>query len=144
VPSYEASTRSRARPDAAWEAWIDVAGWSSFDHIESAAIDGPFRAGAVITSKAKGLPRSRLRVTRVERPALWVDESRSPGVRMTFDHIVEAGPDGTTLTERVEIRGPLGHVVGPLLRRKLEALFEASVAAVASRAEATEEGALSG
>jgi hypothetical protein len=127
---------SQASPDAIWAVWIDVAGWSRFDHIDSASIDGAFRPGAVIESKAKGLPSSTLRVTRVEPPALWVDESRSPGIRMTFHHVIETGPGGTSLTERVEIVGPIGHVVGPLLRRKLEALFEASVVAIASKASA--------
>ena len=42
---------------------------------------------------------------------------------------------GTELTERVLIRGPLARLVGVLMRRKLEALFAASVAEVARRAE---------
>src|SRR4051812_36221302 len=130
MPTYEASTSSRAGAAAAWDAWIDVARWSEADHIESAQVDGEFRPGAVITSKAKGLPRSTLTVTRVESPTLWTDESSSPGVRMTFDHVIESRPDGTVLTERVVIAGPLGRIVGPLLRRKLEALFAASVAHV--------------
>ena len=134
MPTYQASATTNASADAVWEAWIDVAGWSRFNHIESASINGEFRPGAAIVSKAKGLPRSRLIVTQVEPPRLWVDESRFPGMRMTFEHTIEPGADGTTLTERVDIAGPLGQVVAPLLRRKLEALFEASVAAVAGSA----------
>ena len=133
---YEARAMSSASAEACWEAWIDVAGWSRFDHIKAAAIDGEFRPGAIITSKAEGLPRSKLRVTYAERPALWLDESRFPGMRMTFSHVIRTESGGTSLTERVEIDGPLGHVVGPLLRRKLEALFKASVASVARSASA--------
>src|SRR3954471_3643828 len=101
MPTYGASAVSRAHAGAAWDVWIDVARWSEAEHIESARIDGEFRPGAVITSKARGLPRSTLKVTQVEPPALWVDESRSPGVRMTFDHVIEPTPDGTMLTERM-------------------------------------------
>ncbi|HEY8779576.1 MAG TPA: hypothetical protein VIL93_07280, partial [Solirubrobacterales bacterium] len=61
------------------------------------------------------------------------------GMHMTFDHTIEAGDDGTTLTERVVIHGPLGRLVGPMMRRKLEALFAASVAEVARRAEEAEK-----
>jgi hypothetical protein len=138
MPTYEAATVSRAAPAAIWDAWTDVARWSESEHIESARIDGEFRPGAVITSKAKGLPRSTLKVTRVEPPALWADESTSPGVRMTFDHVIESTPDGTVVTERADIRGPLAPLVAPLLRRKLEALFAASVAHVARTAETRE------
>jgi hypothetical protein len=138
MPTYEASTETRAGVAAVWDAWTDVARWSESNQIESAQVDGEFVPGAVITSKAKGMPRSTLTVTRVERPTVWVDEFASPGVRMTFDHVIESRPHGTLLTERVVISGPLARVVGPLLRRRLEALFEASVAQVARTAEAAE------
>lgn len=136
MPSYEASGISSADPERVWDAWTDVASWSNSEHIEIAGIDGPFRLGAVITSKAKGFPSSKLTVIHVERPALWTDESRSPGVLMTFDHVIEPVGDRTRLTERVVFQGVLGFLVGPLLRRRLEALFEASVAHVARNAEA--------
>src|SRR2546423_347449 len=140
MPSYEASAVTNASAEAAWSAWIDVEGWSAYDHIEAARVDGAFQPGAAITSKAKGFPSSTLTVTRVEPPSLWVDESRSPGMRMSFDHVLEPGEGGTRLTERVRISGPLAHLLGPLMRRRLEALFAASVAAVASQAEAAEAG----
>jgi hypothetical protein len=54
---------------------------------------------------------------------------------MTFDHIVERWENGIHLTERVVISGPLARLVGPLFRRRLEALFAKSVAYVASIAE---------
>ena len=137
MASYEASAVSRGDPEAVWSAWTAVASWSASDHIESASIDGEFRAGAVVRSKARGFPASTLTVTRVDRPTLWVDESRSPGMRMTFDHIIAPTADGTSVTERVEITGPLGFAVGLLLRRKLQALLAASVAHVADTAAST-------
>jgi hypothetical protein len=79
---------------------------------------------------------AKLTVTRVERPRLWVDESHSPGKHMTFDHVIEQVEDGTRLTERVDMHGALAFLVGPLLRRRLEALFTASVTHVARTAEA--------
>jgi len=135
VSSYEASGVSRAAPDKVWSAWVDVASWSESEHIDSARLDGEFQPGGIITSKAKGFPRSTLTITRVEPPRVWVDESHSPGVKMTFEHIIEEGKDGTELTERVLIRGPLARLVGALMRRKLEALLAVSVAEVARRAE---------
>lgn len=134
--SYEASAIANAPPEDVWAAWIDVAGWSDAEYIDSARLEGDFRPGGTILSKTAGLPRAKLTITLVERPRLWIDESRSPGVTMTFEHVTE--PDGarTALTERVLIRGPLAWLVGRVMRRKLEALFGASVAHVARRAEA--------
>jgi Polyketide cyclase / dehydrase and lipid transport len=138
MPSYEVSVVTTATAEAAWAAWTDVKSWSRYDHIETARIDGAFQPGTTITSKAKGFPSSTLNITRVERPSLWVDEGRSPGMRMTFEHVIEPGEGGTRLTERTRIGGPLAHAIGPLMRRKLQALFAASVAAVARQAEAAE------
>src|SRR6266571_30522 len=70
-----------------------------------------FRPGGTIVSKAKGLPRTTLTITRVEPPHVWVDASRSPGVQMTFEHVIEPGEAGTELTERVLIGGPLARLV---------------------------------
>ena len=83
--SYEASRVARAAPEKVWAAWIDVATWSESEHIESARLDGEFRPGGIITSKASGFPRSTLTITHVEPHRLWVDESRAPGVRMMFE-----------------------------------------------------------
>ena len=91
MPSYDAFTVTRANPAAAWAAWTDVGSWSAHEHIESASIDGEFRVGARITTKARGFPRSSLTVTHADRPHAWSDESRSPGIRMTFDHVIEQG-----------------------------------------------------
>jgi hypothetical protein len=133
--SYEASGVARAAPEDVWAAWIDVASWSESEHIESARLDAEFKPGSIVTTKAKGFPRSTLTITRVEPPRLWVDASSSPGVKMTFEHVIEPGEAGTEVTERVLIRGPLARIVGPLLRRRLEGLFAASVAHVAHQAE---------
>ena len=103
--------------------------------MESASIDGEFRVGAQITTKARGFPASLLTVTRADRPSLWADESRSPGMRMTFEHVIDASGARTRLTERVRINGPLGYVLAPLMKRRLKALFSASVAAVVREAE---------
>ena len=81
MSSYEASGVSRAAPDKVWAAWVDVASWSESEHIESARLDGEFQPGGIITSKAKGFPRSTLTITRVEPPRVWVDESRSRASR---------------------------------------------------------------
>ena len=136
MPTVQASRHSTASPDAVFAAWTDVARWAEADAIERAEINGRFKVGATISSKARGLPPTRLTITRVEQPRLWTDETTSLGVRMWFDHIVESDDEGTTLTERATIVGPLGYFAAFLIKRRLIALFAASLDHVAAVAEA--------
>ena len=138
--SCSGSAVTKATPERAWAAWVDVARWKDGDVIERARLDGAFREGSTIVSKARGYPESTLTITHVEPPRLWVDESRAAGVRMTFEHLIEPGVQGTRLTERVLFAGPLGGVVGRVLRRRLEALFAATTDQIARQAEAKADG----
>ena len=132
--TVEASATTAATPEQVWAEWIDVARWAQGDVIEEAELDGAFEVGSTIRTKAKGFPRSTLTVTVVDRPHLWVDDSRAPGVRMTFEHVIEPGTAGTKVTERALISGVLAPVVGRLMRGRLERLFAASTADLVSRA----------
>ncbi len=114
--SFEATATSVASPDAVFATWIDVTRWAEGDEIEQATIDRDFGPGAVIRSKAKGLPASKLVVTIVDGPSRWVDESRLPGVRLTFEHIATAQGSGTLLAERVTFTGPLARPVARVVR----------------------------
>jgi ligand-binding SRPBCC domain-containing protein len=136
VLTIERSATSQAPPEQVWQAWVDVGAWSEADHIDSARLEGDFAVGSTIKAKTKGFPASTLTITEVEEPRQWVDESRAPGMRMTFVHAIEPRDGGTVVTERVVIRGPVGQVVGRALRRRLDALLEASVGWLARRAEA--------
>ena len=136
MPTVQVSRRSTATPEALFAAWTDVSRWGEVDGIESAEINGRFKVGATITSRSRWLPPTKLTITRVERPRLWTDETTSLGVRMWFDHIIEQEGEQTSITERATIVGPLGYLLAFLIKRRLVALFEASLQHVATVAEA--------
>ena len=138
--SYSGSAVTQARPEDVWAAWVDVARWSDGDVIESARLKGDFKEGSTIVSKVRGFPSTSLTITRVEPYRVWVDESRAPGMRMTFEHVIEPGNAGTTITERVVISGPLGGIVGRAMQRRLQALFAATTKQVARQAEELSAG----
>jgi hypothetical protein len=133
--TIEGSAVSRATPEEVFAAWTDVNSWTEGDYMERASIDREFAPGAVIRAKVKGFPTATLVVTQVDPPKVWVDESRMPGVRMSYEHRVEPVTEGTSLTERVTISGPLARVVGALVRGRMVALFSASTQHIARRAE---------
>jgi hypothetical protein len=132
--SFEATSVSAAKPETIWRLWADVPRWSDAEHMVKAELRGPFAPGSTIRSKAKGLPASTLRITSVDEPLSWVDEARSPGLRMTFDHILEPTPSGTVVTERARLDGLLAPIAGAILGRKLRALLKNSTRYLAEAA----------
>ena len=133
--SYEGSAVTQAGAEGAWAVWVDVAGWTNGGVIESARLNGEFEVGSTITSKVRGFPQGSSTITRVEPHRLWVNESRMPGVRLVYEHLIEPIEAGTMLTERALISGPLAGLIGRAVGRRLESLFEASTAQVARQAE---------
>ena len=79
---FESASMSTSEAAVIWQLWADVSRWAEADHILAARIDGPFAVGSTIHSQAKGLPASKLLITLVDEPRLWIDEARSPGLRM--------------------------------------------------------------
>jgi hypothetical protein len=136
VLTLERSARSQASPEPIWRLWVEVGAWCEADHIDWARLDGDFAVGGTVKSKAKGFPvASTLTITEVEEPRRWTDESRAPGMRMTFVHAIEPRDGGAVVTERVMIRGPVGQIVGRAIRGRLDELLRASVEYLARRAE---------
>ena len=126
---------TRAKPEDAWAAWVDVARWSDGDVIDTARLNGEFQEGSTIVSKPRGFPVATWTITHAESPRLWVSESRAPGARMMAEHLIEPGRAATKLTERVLFSGPLGGLVGRTVRRRLEATLASMTEQIAGEAE---------
>lgn len=117
-----------------WEAWTDPPLWPG-GIIESATIDREFGVGAKITVKGKGGPATTSTVTSVESPRMWAGTSSFPGLSMRYEHEIDAVPDGTVLTERVIMAGPLAGIAAVFIGPRLATAFEASTARIAEIAE---------
>ena len=129
------SAVSRASPEGAWAAWVDVARWSDGDVIDAAHLNGEFKEGRTFVSKPRGYPASTMTITRVDPPHLWVCERRLPGVRMSFEHVIEPDVAGSKLTERLLLGGPLAKLIDPIVRRRLATVFVAMTEQIARQAE---------
>lgn len=114
--------------------WTDPPRWPG-GIIESAAIDRDFGVGARITVKAKGGPATTSTVTSVDSPRMWVGASSFPGLSMRYEHAIDTVPDGTMLTERVIMDGPLAGIAARFLGSRLATAFEASTARIAEITE---------
>jgi ligand-binding SRPBCC domain-containing protein len=133
--TFEGSSKCSAPASTVWAVWTNPSLWPG-GVIESAKIDGNFVVGAKLTDKTKGGPTTTATVTLVDPPRMWVDVSKFPGLRMTFEHVIEAADEGTVLTERVIISGLLAAVAARLMGSRLEQTFAGTTSRIACLAEA--------
>ena len=123
-----------------WNTWSDMAAYPAWDpREESIRLDGPFEAGTTGFSKQVGpRPGSPFRITRVDAPTGWTNESPLPGGKLVIDHTLTEGTDGTVhLIKHYEAYGPMSVLFRLIFARAIRAqapgTFEALEAEAARR-----------
>ncbi len=106
-----------------WAAMVDVETWPAWaaqfkrlDRLDS----GPLALKSRVRVRPKGQLASVWQVTEFEdsRSFTWVS-NLMPGVRVTGGHVITPHSGGTTAEFWLESDGPLGRLLGPLLRRTI-------------------------
>ena len=104
-----------------WGAVVDVEAWppwaSQFKRLDR--LDGgPLTLGSRVRVRPKRLPASIWQVTELTDGRLFTwTTSLLPGLRLTGGHELAAEGTGTTAEFWLDAGGPLGTLLGPLLRR---------------------------
>lgn len=129
-----ASAHSSASPETVWAVWTDPSCWVG-GPVESAQAHGQFDVGGTYTTRVKGERPLTGTITVIDRPRRWVSTSKSLGMTMTIEHLIQPEDDGTLLTERLQFHGLFAPLVSRLMARRLEGTFSATTAHCASIAD---------
>ncbi len=118
----ESSIEIEAPAAAVWAVYTDVERWSEWTaSIERiVALDGPgIEVGRRFEIKQPRMPKVVWQVTAVEPAVGWTWRQKSPGATSIADHrLVDGGAAGPTVVhQRIEQRGPVGALIGRLMRR---------------------------
>jgi uncharacterized membrane protein len=109
--------------DRVWELTLDVESWprhtptmTAIERLDSS----PLAVGSRARIKQPAQPTRVWTVTALEPGRRFAWTTRAMGTTMTGSHMLDPGPDGTTIqTLTVDIEGPLGRLVGALVRRPI-------------------------
>jgi Polyketide cyclase / dehydrase and lipid transport len=118
--------------------YADVPNWPRWDPDTNAAtLDGPLAVGArgtLTPVKGNTVP---MVVTFADPARGFTVESRIPLLlRMVFEHeLIARGPSDTEVVHRVTLSGPLSWLIGPALRRQLDAGLPVTLARLKRLAE---------
>ncbi|MFD9700403.1 SRPBCC family protein [Lentzea sp. NPDC059081] len=139
MPGLQHEVVIAAPPDRVWAVVSDVARWPeripTVDEAERLD-DGPLAVGSRTRLKQPRLSEAVWTVTELTdgRSFTWV--SKSPGVTITGEHVVEPHPDGSRLVLGLRIAGPLSGL-GWLMTKSLTRRYvETEGASIKKAAEA--------
>jgi uncharacterized membrane protein len=117
----ESSIEIDAPASVVWDVFVDVERWpdwtDSVDRI--VALDGPaIEVGNRFEIKQPRFPNLVWEVTAVDPGVSWTWRQRSAGGTTLASHeLVTEGAGRTLVRQRIDQRGPVGVVVGALMRR---------------------------
>jgi uncharacterized membrane protein len=116
----DSSVEIAAPAAAVWAVYADVERWpewtASMTRVE--ALDGPELAvGKRYAIKQPRLPRLVWTVSRLEDGTGWTwQQGRPGGVTLAVHEVVAVSPERTLVRQRIDQRGPVGALVGVLMR----------------------------
>jgi uncharacterized membrane protein len=136
----DSSVTIDAPPRLVWEVFSDVERWPEWTASVTrlVALDGPELAvGRRFEIKQPRMPRLVWAVTELTPGTSWAWEQRSPGGLTVARHQVEAaGPERTVVRQQLVQRGPLGALIGRLMKRMTVRYLELEAQGLKARSEA--------
>ena len=140
MANNERSVETKASPQTAWKIWSDTSTWPEWNpDVQSMALNGPFAAGTTGTMKTKQGTRAIQLTEVVPGQSFRLETTVIPLTRFAFVCKVSPGSAGkTTLSQSIEVGGPLGGLVGGMMGKQIANTFPALLQGLARKAEATE------
>ena len=131
-----ATVTSSAAPGTFFAEWADMASWPEWNlDTEWVRLDGPFVEGATGQLKPRGGPTVTFVVARLVEGEEFTDVSTLLGARLTFRHLVDAAPGGTTVSVEATLTGPLAPLWRLVLGKGVRTSMQPDLDRLAERAE---------
>ena len=135
----DSSIEIDAPASTVWDVFADVERWSEWTASiqRIVALDGAgIDVGKRYKIKQPGMPNLVWQVTAVQQGASWTWQQRSPGGRAVAVHeVVPDGPERTLVRQRIDQRGPIGALVGAMMRRTTRRYLELEAQGLKARSE---------
>jgi len=89
-----------------WDAHADVANWAKWHpDMEFTIIDGPAQVGTIFYIKPGSGPKTKLKVTRYEKPYVWTDVAFLPLAKMHTTTYMKEVEGGVEVRLEIKMKG---------------------------------------
>jgi uncharacterized protein YndB with AHSA1/START domain len=137
MAAHGRTLETSASPERVWRLWSDVGTWPAWNpDVEAISLDGPFATGATgsMTTRAGG--KHAITLTEVQPGRSFrLETSPAPLSTFTFRCEVLANGGGSTISQSVTMRGPLGGLFSAMMGGRIAEGFEPILAGLKTAAE---------
>src|ERR1700730_16251629 len=139
MAEYGTSVESTAPPDKVWKIWSDMSTWGEWNpNVSTMEWQGSFASGTngIMNTRAGQHHKMRL-VDVVDGRSFALETNVVPGTMFRFNCSVEPAGGKTKVSQTVEVKGPLGGVLGGMLGPQVSKEFGTLLSNLARKAEAS-------
>lgn len=134
---YGTSVETTASPEKVWHIWSDMSTWGEWNpNVSTMDWQGGFASGTTGIMNTRAGQHHKMQLLDVQPNRSFALETRVvPGTLFHFNCRIESAGGKTKVSQTVEVRGPLGPVIGGMMGPQVSKEFGALLANLAARAE---------
>lgn len=134
---YGTSVETSASLDKVWRIWSDMSTWGDWNpNVSTMEWHGGFESGTTGVMNTRAGQRHKMQLVEVlPGRSFALETSVVPGTRFRFNCRVEPVGSKTKVSQTVEVRGPLGPVMGGMLGPQVARDFGTLLSNLARKAE---------
>jgi hypothetical protein len=138
VAEYGTSFETAASPESVWKIWSDMSTWGDWNpNVSTMDWQGGFVSGTQGVMNTRAGQHHKMKLLDVQPGRFFaLETSVVPGTTFRFNCRVEPSAGKTTISQMVEVKGPLGPILQGMLGPQVSKEFGTLLANLAKRAEA--------
>jgi hypothetical protein len=139
MAEYGTSVETTASPDRVWKIWSDMSTWGDWNpNVSTMEWTGGFASGTTGVMNTRAGQHHKMQLLDVQAGRSFALETAVvPLTRFRFNCRIEPAGGKTKISQYVEVKGPLGGVMGGMLGPQVSKEFGTLLANLAKKAEAS-------
>jgi uncharacterized protein YndB with AHSA1/START domain len=138
MAEYGTSVECKASPEKVWKVWSDMSTWGQWNpNVTTMDWQGGFTSGTTGVMNTPSNQHHKMTLLDVNPGRSFaLETSVVPGTRFRFNCRIEPAGSGSRVGQWVEVKGPLGPVLGGMLGPQVSKEFGTLLKNLGAKAEA--------
>ncbi len=138
MAEYGTSVETTASPDKVWKIWSDMSTWGEWNpNVSTMDWQGGFQSGTTGVMNTRAGQHHKMRLLDVTPGrGFALETSVVPGTTFRFNCRIETADGKTKIGQYVQVKGPLGPIMGGMMGPQVSKEFGTLLANLAKKAEA--------